>query len=42
MIVTTGLDPVVHDDIRRMTRHGGSERADALHGLPDQVRQWRL
>jgi hypothetical protein len=39
MIVTTGLDPVVHGDIRRMRRHGKTERAGSLHGLPDQVRQ---
>jgi hypothetical protein len=37
--VTTGLDPVVHGDIRRMRRHGKTERAGSLHGLPDQVRQ---
>jgi len=38
-LVTTGLDPVVHSDIRRMRQHGETERADSLHGLPDQVRQ---
>jgi len=37
--VTTGLDPVVHGDIPRMKRHGETERAGFLHGLPDQVRQ---
>jgi hypothetical protein len=37
MIVTTGLDPVVHGDIRRMRLHGERERAGSLHGLPDQV-----
>ncbi len=37
--VTTGLDPVVHGDTRRMRRRGETERAGSLHGLPDQVRQ---
>jgi hypothetical protein len=37
--VTTGLDPVVHDDIRRMRRHKETERAGSPHGLPDQARQ---
>jgi hypothetical protein len=37
--VTTGLDPVVHGDIRRTRRDGETERAGSLHGLPDQVRQ---
>jgi hypothetical protein len=38
-LVTTGLDPVVHGGTRRVKRHGETERAGSLHGLPDQVRQ---
>jgi hypothetical protein len=30
---------VVHGDIRRVRRHGETERAGSQHGLPDQVRQ---
>jgi hypothetical protein len=37
--VTTGLDPAVHGDARRLRRHGETERAGSRHGLPDQVRQ---
>jgi len=37
--VTTGLDPVIHGDIRLVRWHGETERAGSLHGLPDQIRQ---
>jgi hypothetical protein len=38
LIVTTGLDPVVHADETKETREGESQTA-ALHGLPGQARQ---
>ena len=38
-LVTTGLDPVVHADLRLRELIGRSDRASRPHGLPDQVRQ---
>jgi hypothetical protein len=35
----SAYDPVVHADVQQIKQNGGSQQADAAHGLPGQARQ---